>query len=75
MMLFPVEFRECFTALIDRYREILDQLEPEKHPTADEVHALYPKLLSINSTLFKLYLKRALELLSHEFEDKKVEST
>ncbi len=66
---FPVEFRAFFTALIDHYRDILDQLEPEKHPTADQVHVLYPKLLSINSTLFKLYLKRALELLSDEFED------
>jgi hypothetical protein len=71
---FPVEFREFFTALIDHYRDILDQLVPEKHPTADQVHVLYPKLLSINSTLFKLYLKRALELLSDEFEDEKVES-
>jgi hypothetical protein len=71
---FPVEFREFFTALIDHYRDILAQLEPEKHPTADQVHVLYPKLLSINNTLFKLYLKRALELLSDDFEDEKVES-
>jgi len=72
---FPVARREYLKTLIDHYRDIVTQLEPDRHPAVEEVRALYPKLLSVNNALFKLYLERTLELLSSEFEDEKVEST
>lgn len=69
---FPLSRREYLKTLIDDYRDIVTQLEPDKYPTVEQVCALYPKLLSVNSMLFKLYLKQTLELLSSEFEDEKL---
>ncbi len=50
---FPVERRKDIETLLESYYDIVTQLEPEKRPTPEQVRALYPKLLSINTTFYK----------------------